>query len=103
MTRQFLPHKQRCDMNDVTTEQRKLAAERLAIVRAKLLATGATVLSPTAEWTALRKEMLELNRKLKYLALSYLLGALAFRVSRRYGQPPAPINEERATVHQEVS
>jgi hypothetical protein len=52
-------------MNDVKAEQRKLAAERLAIVRAKLLATGATVLSPTAEWTALRKEMLELNRKLK--------------------------------------
>ena len=27
--------------------------------------SGATVLTPTAEWTALRKEMLELNRKLK--------------------------------------
>ena len=48
-----------------TLRRRKIAAEQLEIVRAKLRATGATVLSPTAEWTALRKEMLELNRKLK--------------------------------------
>jgi hypothetical protein len=52
-------------MNDAKTEERKLVAERLEIVRAKLRATGATVLSPTPEWTALRKEMLELNKKLK--------------------------------------
>jgi hypothetical protein len=37
----------------------------LQVVRAKLLATGATVLSPSVEWTALRKEMVELTRKLK--------------------------------------
>ncbi len=52
-------------MSDADAEKRKLAAERLKVVRAKLVATGATVLSPTAEWTALRKEMVELNRKLK--------------------------------------
>ena len=52
-------------MTDANAEKRKIAAEQLEIVRAKLRATGATVLSPTAEWTALRKEMLELNRKLK--------------------------------------
>jgi len=52
-------------MSDVSTDQRKIATERLEVVRAQLKATGATVLSPTAEWTALRKEMLELNRKLK--------------------------------------
>jgi len=52
-------------MNDAKTQERKLAAEQLEIVRAKLRATGATVLSPTAAWTALHKEMLELKRKLK--------------------------------------
>ena len=52
-------------MNDAKVEERKIAADRLEIVRAQLRATGATVLTPTAEWTALRKEMLELNRKLK--------------------------------------
>ena len=52
-------------MNDAKAEERKRVAEQLQIVRARLLATGATVLSPTAEWSALRKEMLELTRKLK--------------------------------------
>ena len=55
----------RFTMQNVKEEQRKLVSEQLEIVRAKLRATGATVLSPTAEWAALRKEMLELNRKLK--------------------------------------
>jgi hypothetical protein len=52
-------------MDDVKTEARKLVVEQLAVVRAKLQATGATVLSPTAEWAALRKKMLELNKQLK--------------------------------------
>lgn len=52
-------------MDDAKTEQRRVAAEQLEIVRAKLRATGATVLSPTAEWTALRKQFLELSKKLK--------------------------------------
>ncbi len=52
-------------MSEAQPEEHKLVAERLEVVRAKLRATGATVLSPTAEWSALRKEMLELNRKLK--------------------------------------
>ena len=52
-------------MNDTKEEERKRVAERLQIVRAKLLATGATVLSPTIEWSILRKEMVELTRKLK--------------------------------------
>jgi len=52
-------------MDAVKIEKRRLATEQLEVVRAKLRATGATVLSPTAEWAALRKEMLELNRKLK--------------------------------------
>jgi hypothetical protein len=52
-------------MNDTKEEERKRVAERLQIVRAKLLATGATVLSPTIEWSTLRKEMVELTRKLK--------------------------------------
>ncbi len=52
-------------MSDGKAEQRRVAAERLEIVRTQLRATGATVLSPTAEWTALHKELLELNRKLR--------------------------------------
>jgi hypothetical protein len=52
-------------MSNVKADERTLAAEQLEIVRAKLRATGATVLSPTPEWAALRKEMLELTKKLK--------------------------------------
>jgi hypothetical protein len=52
-------------MDDAKTEERRLIAEQLEIVRAKLRATGATVLSPTAEWSALRKKILELNKQLK--------------------------------------
>jgi hypothetical protein len=52
-------------MTDVKATERRIVEEKLVVVRAKLRATGATVLTPTAEWTALRKEMLELNRKLK--------------------------------------
>lgn len=52
-------------MEETKTEERRQAAEELEIVRAKLRATGATVLSPTTEWTALRKQMLVLVKKLK--------------------------------------
>ena len=52
-------------MTETKDEERRSLTEQLETVRAKLRATGATVLSPTAEWTALRKEMLELSRKLK--------------------------------------
>lgn len=52
-------------MSEAKAEEHKRISEQLEVVRAKLRATGATVLSPTAEWSALRKEMLELNRKLK--------------------------------------
>ena len=52
-------------MNDAKVEERQRVAERLQVVRAKLVATGATVLTPTPEWAALRKEMVELTRKLK--------------------------------------
>ena len=52
-------------MSDVKTEDRKLVAAQLETARAKLRATGATVLSPTAEWVALQKEIVTLKRKLK--------------------------------------
>lgn len=45
--------------------ERQQISERLAVVREQIRATGATVLSPTSEWTALHKEMLLLARKLK--------------------------------------
>lgn len=52
-------------MTDAKVAERKVFSDRLEVVRAQLRATGATVLSPTTEWAALRKEMLELNKKLK--------------------------------------
>ena len=52
-------------MNDVKSEERKSVAEQLETARVKLQATGATVLSPTAEWVALQKEIASLKRKLK--------------------------------------
>jgi hypothetical protein len=52
-------------MSDTKAEERARVVEQLEIVRTKLRATGATVLSPTNEWTALRKQMLVLARKLK--------------------------------------
>jgi hypothetical protein len=52
-------------MEETKTEERRQVSEELEIVRAKLRATGATVLSPTTEWAALRKQMLLLTKKLK--------------------------------------
>jgi hypothetical protein len=52
------------DQASATIEHQRLR-ERLEVVRAKLRETGATVLSPTAEWLELRKELLVINRKLK--------------------------------------
>ncbi len=52
-------------MDETKTEERRQVEEQLEIVRAKLRATGATVLSPTNEWAELRKQMLVLTRKLK--------------------------------------
>jgi hypothetical protein len=52
-------------MNDDKASDRARLTEELEIARAKLRATGATVLSPTPEWTALQKQVAELKRKLK--------------------------------------
>ena len=52
-------------MDEIKIEERRQVSEELEIVRAKLRATGATVLSPTTEWTTLRKQMLLLAKKLK--------------------------------------
>jgi hypothetical protein len=51
--------------SDAKTEERKLMAAQLEAARIKLRATGATVLSPTAEWSALQKEIATLKRKLR--------------------------------------
>ena len=52
-------------MSDVKAAERKLVVAQVEVVRAKLRETGATVLSPTVEWAALRKELLELNKRLR--------------------------------------
>jgi hypothetical protein len=52
-------------MSDAKSEVTKTIAEQLEDARVKLRATGATVLSPTAEWTALQKEIVTLKRKLR--------------------------------------
>ena len=51
-------------MAEIEEDNRSLVAKQLEVARVKLRATGATVLSPTPEWKALRKEILELRKKL---------------------------------------
>lgn len=52
-------------MNETKDAERRLVVEQLASAREKLRATGATVLSPTSEWTVLQKEIATLKRKLR--------------------------------------
>lgn len=52
-------------MSDAKSAERKLLAEQLETARAKLRATGGSVFSPTAEWSALQTEVARLKRKLK--------------------------------------
>ncbi len=50
--------------NIITPEERKVISDRLAVVRDKLRANGATALAPTPEWALLRKEVVVLSKKL---------------------------------------
>jgi|GEM_PF-1789866 len=49
---------------DLTAEEIQEIAEKLVVLRQKIQATGATVLSPTPAWDTLRKEIAALNKKL---------------------------------------
>jgi DNA gyrase/topoisomerase IV subunit A len=49
---------------ELTTEEIKKITDELVTLRKKIHATGATVLSPTPVWDALRKEIALLNKKL---------------------------------------
>ena len=51
-------------MSGLTPEQIKKITDELVVLRKELLSNGATALNPTAEWTALRKEIALLNKKL---------------------------------------
>jgi hypothetical protein len=51
-------------MNDLTTAGIKKVTDQLVALRKKLLSNGTTALNPTPEWTALRKEIALLNKKL---------------------------------------
>jgi hypothetical protein len=51
-------------MSDLTIVQIKKITDQLVTLRKKLLSNGVTALNPTAEWTALRKEIALLDRKL---------------------------------------
>ncbi len=51
-------------MADLTADQIKKIVDELAELRTKLRDNGATALSPTPEWKALRKEIALLNKKL---------------------------------------
>jgi hypothetical protein len=51
-------------MADLTADQIKKIVDELADLRTKLRDNGATALSPTPEWNALRKEVALLNKKL---------------------------------------
>ena len=52
-------------MNTLTPEEHKRITERLVKLREKLRSNGATALSPTPEWAALRKEVTLLKGKLE--------------------------------------
>jgi hypothetical protein len=52
-------------MSELTTEEHERISQRLAKLREQLRANGATALTPTPEWVALRKEVSLLNGKLK--------------------------------------
>ena len=49
---------------DLTTAEIKKITDELVTLREKLRVNGATALTPTAEWTALRKEIALLNKNL---------------------------------------
>ena len=51
-------------MDDLTTVEINKITDQLAALRSKLRLNGATALTPTPEWTALRKEIALLNKKL---------------------------------------
>ena len=49
---------------DLTTAEIKKITDELVALREKLRVNGTTALTPTAEWTALRKEIAMLNKTL---------------------------------------
>jgi hypothetical protein len=49
---------------DLTTVEIKAITDQLVVLREKLRSNGATALTPTAEWNALRKEIALLNKNL---------------------------------------
>jgi hypothetical protein len=49
---------------DLTTAEINAITEQLVVLREKLRSNGATALTPTAEWTALRSEIALLNKNL---------------------------------------
>lgn len=51
-------------MSNLTTAEIKAITDQLIVLREKLHGNGATALTPTAEWSALRKEVAALNKKL---------------------------------------
>jgi hypothetical protein len=51
-------------MKDLTAAEIKKITDQLVALRQKLLSDGTTALNPTPEWTALRKEIALLNKKL---------------------------------------
>ena len=50
--------------DDLTVDEIREITEQLIALRKKLLSNGSTALSPTAEWSALRKEISLLDKKL---------------------------------------
>ena len=50
--------------DDLTTTEITEITEKLIALRKKLLSNGSTALNPTAEWSALRKEISLLDKKL---------------------------------------
>ena len=76
-------------MADLTADQIKKIVDELADLRTKLRDNGATALSPTPEWSALRKEVALLNKKLNADTASKEKARQAAKLDDDADDPPA--------------
>jgi hypothetical protein len=83
---------QETETMDLTTAQIEKITDQLVALRKTLLSNGATALNPTAEWTALRKEISLLNKKLNADAKAKL-SAKELELGPDDSMPAVPLEE----------
>lgn len=75
---------------DLTMAEIQQITDQLVVLREKLRLNGATALTPTAEWTSLRKEIALLNKNLNEDAAAKRDAKVALEAG---SQPPVPSDE----------